>query len=466
MPCGMFILTSLFHRKPRKLDDDMVEYMKQLEIPLTNETKKRQQQVAATSAGGAEEKQGSSHQTAYDDEHMDVSVLARNLLQQLKNKEASAATHRRCSVVLEKLLRLAKPELVAGFLTRIQNYTQFSATNRYASHVLQTALHKLGEYFAEEITSPTQNQGEEDQEDLKLERELNADPEQAIISFAKSMKPHFVDYLFGLCSTHVVRALMSVLVGATVPTGSLVASNTTFSKQKRKRKSGNYHRHESHQIKGRDNFSIGPGGTNVPHKETTAPNANMPKKRHSIPGSFLKELSDILKEIVCLPGPTLYDACFDVNASPCLQHILKVLSLLTPEEVSHLPFKTDDFGSVLLQLENGRELIDGEKEEDEDADDGNDENPVDTVIKMCYSDTASHVVETVVQASGDNFYQQLLDDVLLSHIQDLAKSKSSSYVIQQLLLCTRQADQVEKLVSELVPLLPELAKTVSAQSLL
>eukprot|EP01138_Halocafeteria_seosinensis_P015690 gb/GECG01016011.1/.p1 GENE.gb/GECG01016011.1/~~gb/GECG01016011.1/.p1 ORF type:complete len:766 (+),score=128.33 gb/GECG01016011.1/:1-2298(+) len=448
-------------KKPRKLDDDMVEYMKQLELPLTNETIKLQQGAVAK-----DEAKSAETQTAYDDEHMDVSVLSRNLIQQLKNKEASAATHRRCSVVVEKLLRLAKPELVAGFLCRIQNYIRFSATNRYASHVLQTSLHVIVEDFkgvSNKVTGAAT--AEEDEDDAKLEAELRATPEEAVVSLSRAMAPDIVEYMFDQSGTHVVRALISTLVGAEVPTGSMVSSNTTFSKRKRKKKSGSFKRHESHQVKGRDNVTIGPGGTVLP-RHSTDTDHTLPQKNHDVPESFTAELAAILRQILSLPPQALLDACFDVNASPCLQHMLRVMYLLDKKEEAKLPVSADGFGSVLLQLESGPEILNGNESNDQEEQDEDEENPIDIVIQMCHSDTASHVVETAIQSSGDNFYQQILDDVLIDHVKSISKDKNAVFVVQQLLLCTRHASQVEKLLTELMPLVPELASTGKDQAIL
>lgn len=52
----------------------------------------------------------------------------------------SAATHKKCSFVVEQLLRAATAQQVVLFFAALEPYLDFCCANRYSSHVMETLL--------------------------------------------------------------------------------------------------------------------------------------------------------------------------------------------------------------------------------------------------------------------------------------------------------------------------------------
>ncbi len=102
-----------------KADDDLVSYIRQLELPLG-------EALVAVEAGGS-----------ISTEHL---VLVRSVFREIKKREATLATHKKCSFVVELLLKTATVQQLVSFFAAIAFYMDFMCTNRYASHVLETLL--------------------------------------------------------------------------------------------------------------------------------------------------------------------------------------------------------------------------------------------------------------------------------------------------------------------------------------
>ena len=107
------------HRKPAKADDDLVSYIRQLELPLAEALKN-------VGEGG--------------ELPLDNRLLVRSVFREIHKREATLATHKKCSLVVEQLLRAATAQQVVTFFASLEPYLDFCCTNRYSSHVMETLL--------------------------------------------------------------------------------------------------------------------------------------------------------------------------------------------------------------------------------------------------------------------------------------------------------------------------------------
>ncbi len=134
--------------KPVKPDDDLVAYIRQLQIPL-------EEAVAAVTAGLARTRSGanpggatsggaSSSSSGGDGAPLslssviaeDQSILIGSVHREIKKRQASLATHKLCSFIVEALVVASPAHLVAHFLHSLIPYTGFLSTNRFGTHVL------------------------------------------------------------------------------------------------------------------------------------------------------------------------------------------------------------------------------------------------------------------------------------------------------------------------------------------
>ena len=93
--------------KPRRLEEDTMHYLLQLDPQLD-------------STGEA-----------------DIDILVENVLEEIKNRTASAACDRNVNSVIEKICLTASFTHIIELIQRFTQYSLFLARNRHSSHVLQ-----------------------------------------------------------------------------------------------------------------------------------------------------------------------------------------------------------------------------------------------------------------------------------------------------------------------------------------
>lgn len=190
--------------RPRKLDEDMVTYVKGVEGALA-------------SALDAE-----SHR-----------ALVKNVFEELINHEASLSCAKRMSYALEALLRHAEASQLETFLANTKRYFGFVSSDRQGSHVLQTLFSqiyavlngkvskKIGGDDKNDNDEPNEDEDDDDEDDDEDE-ETKAVSEEArkklrelVLDLAKTLvvKEVWIDMMYDPCATHVVRALLLVLAG-------------------------------------------------------------------------------------------------------------------------------------------------------------------------------------------------------------------------------------------------------------
>jgi hypothetical protein len=101
--------------RPRRIDDDTIAYVRQLEIPL---------------------------QTMEAED--DLEVLVTNAHREIAKHQASLSVHAKCSVVIEVLLRRSTAAQLLEFAKSVKGYVQFLFSSYYGSHVMQTLVALLG----------------------------------------------------------------------------------------------------------------------------------------------------------------------------------------------------------------------------------------------------------------------------------------------------------------------------------
>lgn len=184
-------------KKPMRLEDDKVSYIRQMEAPLRE---------VETGEMGEEE----------------VELLTKSFFAELKNREASVSCNKKCSFVLEQFLGLAPPSLLSTFIQRSLPYLHFMMHSPYASHILQTLLRVAEKKLDGEVetgragTGETESKGKEEDEGDEAESGIDA-LREAIQSMAEVMLDEgLVDYICNSTATHVIRSLFQFLAGIEV----------------------------------------------------------------------------------------------------------------------------------------------------------------------------------------------------------------------------------------------------------
>ena len=179
-------------RRPRALDADLIRYFRQLEVTLVSFKEE-------AAAGGG-------------NDHSEMLVAA--ALREMKNSEASAASHKHCSHVVEKLLSIASGLALRQFMHNAAGFALHMCTNRYASHVVQVMLKRASKLlFAPEAAS-----SEVEDED--------APPPMAelIASFCGELEQDWAIVIQDPSGSHAARTLLELLRGDGGRDGSAAAA--------------------------------------------------------------------------------------------------------------------------------------------------------------------------------------------------------------------------------------------------
>ena len=162
-------------RKPRRMEESLVTYLSSLSKQLTT--------------GGAE----------VDEESR--SLLVDNVLVELKQCTASAACDRRINTIVEKICLVSSMENIIELLTRFSEYAVFLARNRHSSHVIQALLARLCSLL--KFTGVSSDEQE-------------AALVEALLRFARPVLAELSWLARELSASHVIRAVICVLVGMPV----------------------------------------------------------------------------------------------------------------------------------------------------------------------------------------------------------------------------------------------------------
>ena len=134
-------------------------------------------------------------------------ALVRNVLEEIHQSEASLASHKRCSFVLESLLTLTEsPGALVMFLKHLQPYYGWLVYNRFSSHVVESLFSRIAFVLGDE-GSYESVEGEEDEVE-KLVGLVEGLAQQLVKS------EEWWSMMSDPCATHSLRALFCVLNGS------------------------------------------------------------------------------------------------------------------------------------------------------------------------------------------------------------------------------------------------------------
>lgn len=158
---------------------------------------------------------------------------------QIGKQQASLATNKHCSLVLEKLLRNSSHEQLKTFFRGLRGYFNFLGFNRFSTHVLETLLSLLGPVIAEEVASGT-TEGKAAAPDAVPDEEGKVPSADSVCDMIHQLCNEMGDSWLTLMqtpgSTHVVRTLLAVLTGREVIARPDAAIKPRNRKKKKKRK--------------------------------------------------------------------------------------------------------------------------------------------------------------------------------------------------------------------------------------
>jgi len=220
-------------KKPHKLssavaaDEDLVAYYRALEVPLADALARVRglaPRAAAAGGGGAPSAPAAPplHSVAALGEEEPLLLVA-GAHREARGRHASLASHKKCSRVVESLLRASAAAQLLRFWEGISPYAPYLCCNRYSSHVMQTLLSLAHAYLggarAVEAAAAGGGEGEGEGEGAAAPpplppAEVRAQLLHAACELLEALLPHLLQLLYDESATHVLRSLAALLSGA------------------------------------------------------------------------------------------------------------------------------------------------------------------------------------------------------------------------------------------------------------
>lgn len=297
---------------------------------------------------------------------------------------------------------------MTAFFASLQTYFLHLTQNRFASHVLETCLSLLGPIVHAECDGGT--------------ADSKSSATAGIQAMCEELEDMWLDLMQEPGSAHVVRALVSVLSGyEVVPARKRLA-------HLRKGRGGGRRK----KAKAAEERRNGTGG------------AWMGDPVYHTPNTFATVLGAIVASVRYCPKDDLLLLCANDTASPCLQQLVQVARKLR---------RGRELPATLLAWP----LVAVDEEGDDDDDDGgavaadtaaSREEKVkaatSVVLRLCRSRIGSHLVEVVLQTAAPELFEELLQECFRGRLVELASDPGANFVVQQLLACASNPDQVRE----------------------
>mmetsp|Transcript_3398 Transcript_3398/g.4566 ORF Transcript_3398/g.4566 Transcript_3398/m.4566 type:complete len:681 (+) Transcript_3398:73-2115(+) len=347
-------------------------------------------------------------------------VLVANVFSEISKNEASLAGNKKCSVVIEQLLKeisklsvKKRERILRVFICNCRPYFGWLCYNRFSSHVIQTLFGSVFSVFnnedadsntvnnsvendEEEHESDSEDENNEDDEDLPSLQDMVTDLTERLVNTEE-----WWNLMFDQCGTHTLRSLICLL------------SQQNPSLVLKKPPKGKSRRYKS-LIAPKGNFQQVNGSTNKNEE-------------------FNKLLVLMLSTASRWEATDTQEACKNNFASPVLQLLLDVTATAKSKPKKNKSKNNSRAWETLVNkiLSGGTEMKDQFKE------------------LSCHP-ICSHVIQIIVTKCSNTFFNEhIFNDCLKGNLSELSSHHVANYVIQHALSDLREQDQISIAFDEL-----------------
>ncbi|RKP06773.1 armadillo-type protein [Thamnocephalis sphaerospora] len=334
-------------------------------------------------------------------EDEDRQIFLRNVYTEIDGQELKLLGDPISSVVLEKLFLASSPEQVLQMLRALRERLIDAVTHRFASHGCQTLLRLAAAVVDKEI-----RQG-------LVSSEEQSEMATCVLDLMRDLKPHLIPMMYDVFSSHVVRSTLYVLAGRPIE------DDQRGRNALRSKRSAQFSSHNVAEVA-----------------------KDWQVHRLEVPSSFGEMLAEFATHIISgLNVPKLRDLSFDAMANPVLQ------LLLTFQESGDIQLEGD---SVLDRFVLG--LKDDESNQHH-------RECVNYLSSLLRDRVGSHLFEKIVQCAPPAIFTRLFSTVFRGKLGDLCADPVANFVVQRIMPACNGPEQLELILSEVVPLFPKLYKT-------
>ncbi|KAI8589602.1 armadillo-type protein [Geranomyces variabilis] len=317
------------------------------------------------------------------------------MFRELDGKEASIAADPDCSRVLEKMLRASDDFRLRVFADRVNGQWAQLFRHQFASHVCQTVLYLAADVVDREMKGESVIDVPEEEKQL-----IDTLPtmQKSIHDVCEQLSEEWNQLIVDRYASHLVRALLTVL------SGDPLSQNEG---DRRSKKSQKY---------------------NSEHKNTwkeTQPVRRGPAGKRMVPATFATTLAAITASVSAhINGPELRSFALHPVANPILQMLISF-----PETSASLQ-------NTILGVEDANTAV----------------LTADTFITdLLVHPVGSHLMEKLLAAAPPHLFHQLYVTYFRTRLLELCHHPVANFVVQHLIVNTRNATQLEVLLDELLP---------------
>ncbi|CAN6650218.1 nucleolar protein 9 [Trichomonascus vanleenenianus] len=375
------------------IDRTELEYFKTAESTL-----------AVDGFGSAEERQG----------------FISGVFREAQGKELKLVTEQICSKLMERLILMASVKQLKRIFKSFSGHFLQLSKHKYSSHCVETLLVRCAATVEKEMLNPEGNKEEDtsmffvDTGDNEAEQPVVDDDEDddgepwvsmetLFLGMVEELKPHLLslpDHAYG---SHVLRLLLLILSGSSLPSTTAKATNLRSKKSKIARK----------MISIKDNSEF--------------------EKAYQIPSSFEDSLKEVLEAFAeALDTTKAREMAIHKVSSPVLQLLVQVEYTTTSEKKKKkLQLK---FANLLFETESK------EKDRSEES-----------FVEYLLSDPiGSHFIEAIIPWLPLKVVERLYTLYMKDRIAKLARRDNGNFVIQALLKKLRPVE-VKEILDALIP---------------
>ncbi|KAL1916702.1 uncharacterized protein VTP21DRAFT_5406 [Calcarisporiella thermophila] len=365
---------------PSMLEEEAIKYFTELESRMT-----------AVDFEDAEEKE----------------IFFSNVFEEVaRYDEAEVAKEHRCSVVLEKLLRLSDPFQLRVFFDRLNGRFMEVFTHTYASHVCQTLLELIAEVVEKEVKGEIDSR-EEHKEEGGEDMGVLLSASDLVINMCEQIQPNIYDLMKDVYGSHILRVILYVLAGRRVEESSVRSKKSTQFRQK--------------------------------HDNTSR--KHEPSSRRLTSPKFTNYLIHWLKTIPATIGADeMRLLALDSHSARVIQELLELEAERGLSETSE---------SVMDCILVG--MISDGKESDKANSQRNH-----YFQNMIENEAGTHVAETIIKVAPGWVYNKIYTLFFRNRFRKISKHELTNFVLQKLLVNARSVPQFEMMVAETTEIFPFL----------
>lgn len=333
----------------------------------------------------------------------DRDMMVENVHAEIKGQEAALAANKGCSACLEFVLRKSSAAQLCAFLKGIRGDVFALATDRSASHVVQTALLLTASSLRRETPES---------------RENNKALADALCDVCEEVGGGWVELFFDRYGSHVARTIIQIACGGDdgdKEGDKTEARGQTAGAERVKRPTRNRH---------------------LPTRAAVCSVAHVPDRVCSL-------LSTIAKAVIAADDETTEQLALHANAGPATQALLAALASLGRASGGD----TSVCDSLIAKL-----LFWGSNPDNW----GKDKNSRDYFDQLLRDRRGSHMVEALLRAASKRVFAVLLTNSFRGRLADLSVDPLANYPVQALLANAKHGPHVALCFTELAPDIPRV----------